>query len=130
MLLNLLLPLLLLGGLTAVIAGTLASAIVLQSFATRPMLITGSFGVVASYVLGAITPLPPVVSIQLNAVTVYPLWAGVGALIAAVAWRVARLVGPTPVSEKERNAELVRRPRARAAQHGSETMRRRPPDAS
>jgi hypothetical protein len=111
------LPLVVLGGLTVVIAGTVASVLILQSAAPRPMVINGLVGTVLSYAVVAFAPVPPVAAIQVNAVAVYPVWATAAALVAALAWRLLRMVVPPAPTPAERDAELVRRARERAERY-------------
>lgn len=119
MLFNLLLPLLVLGGLTVVIAGTFASLLVFRSMETRPMVINGLAGTVLSYLLVWLTPLGAGVTIRLNAVAVYPVWAAALALVVAVLWRVALGVAPAPPTREEQEAQRARRARERAARYRS-----------
>jgi hypothetical protein len=117
MLLSFVLPLIVLGGLTVVIAGTIASLLVFRSMETRPMSVTGTAGVLLANPLVAFAPVPPIVRIQLNAVTVYPVWAIILAMVVAILWRVgAALAGPEP-SPADKEAERVRKARARAARY-------------
>jgi hypothetical protein len=111
------LPLVVLGGLTVVIAGTVASILVLQSAAPRPMVINGLAGTILSYAIVAFTPVPPVAVIQVNAVAVYPVWATAAAVVAAVGWRLLRMVVPPVPTPAERDAERVRRARERAERY-------------
>jgi hypothetical protein len=111
------LPLLVLGGLTVVIAGTVASLLVLQSGAPRPMMINGLIGTILSYAIVAFAPVPPVAEIQVNAVVVYPVWATAGALAAAVAWRLLNVMVPPAPTPADRDAERVRRARERAERY-------------
>jgi hypothetical protein len=114
---NSIIPLAVLGGLTVVIAGAVASVLVLQSMAERPLIITGVAGTLLANPLVLLIPLPPVVEIQLNAVTVYPVWATAVAVVVAIIWKLARMAaGPEP-SPAEREAELIRKARARAEQY-------------
>lgn len=112
-----LLPLVVVGGLTAVIAGTAASAVVFRSLAPRPMLINGIAGTALAYPAVAFTPLPGLATLQVNAVVVYPIWSIAGALFVAVLWRLALAALPPEPSEAERDAERIRRARARAASY-------------
>jgi hypothetical protein len=114
---NSIIPLAVLGGLTVILAGGVASVLVLQSIAERPVIITGVAGTLLANPLVVLIPLPPLVEIQLNAVTVYPVWATTLAVIVAIIWKLARMAaGPEP-SPAEREAELIRKARARAEQY-------------
>jgi hypothetical protein len=117
LLLQVVLPLIVLGGLTAVIAGTVASLLVFQSSAPRPMMINGIGGVILAYLLVLFTPLGPFVQIQFNAVTVYPVWSVAAALVVAIAWRVGRSVSHPQPTAADREAERVRKAKERAARY-------------
>jgi hypothetical protein len=117
LLIDLVLPLVVLGGLTVVIAGTVASLLVFRSMDARPMMINGIAGTALAYLLVAFTPLPTVAAIQFNAVTVYPVWSVALALLVAIGWRIGRTVsGPEP-TPAEKEAERARRARVRAAKY-------------
>jgi hypothetical protein len=117
LLLELVMPLFVLGGLTVVIAGTIASLLLFRSMETRPMLINGVAGTLLSYPICMLAPVPSIVAIQFNAVVVYPVWSVAAALVVALAWKLGAMLGhPTP-SPAQREAERVQRARARAARY-------------
>jgi hypothetical protein len=114
---NSIIPLAVLGGLTVVLAGAVASVLVFQSVAERSVIITGVAGTLLANPVVLLSPLPPLVEIQLNAVIVYPVWATTLAVIVAFIWKLARVAaGPEP-SPAELEAELIRKARARAEQY-------------
>jgi hypothetical protein len=116
-------PLVVLGGLTVVVAGTVAAMLVLRSAAPRPMMITGVAGTLLSYpfLLAAHAYVPTVAEIGFNGVTVYPVWATVVAVVVALVWRLGRALIPAESSAVDMEAERIRRARERARKyHGSD----------
>jgi hypothetical protein len=114
---NLVLPLVVLGGLTVVIAGTIASLLLFRSMETRPMLVHGTAGTLLAYPLCMLGPVPPIAAIQLNAVVVYPVWSVAAALVVAAVWKLGMgLRRPAP-SPAQVEAERARKARARAARY-------------
>jgi hypothetical protein len=117
LLLELVLPLIVLGGLTVVIAGTIASLLLFRSMETRPMLINGVAGTLLAYPISMLAPVPSIVAIQINAVVVYPVWSVAAALVVALTWKLGAALGRPAPSPAQREAERVRRARARAARY-------------
>jgi hypothetical protein len=107
-------PWLVLGALTAVIAGTVASLLVFQSGGTRHMMINGGSGTLLSYLIVGLAPVPTLATIDVNGATVYPVWAIAGALMVALLWKIARSMTPPTPTRAEVEAERVRRARQRA----------------